>query len=161
MKLTKRLFTLLLFLAMGTTFLKAQVQMQPQQQQKIDVSDDELKSFTVALVDVQTINQEMQPKLITIVEDEGFEIQRFAQIQQAQQNPQTKVEVSEEEIEKFNKIAPELQKIQQEAQQEMILKITESGLTIERYQLIISAVQTDMEMQQKVEKLLEENETDN
>lgn len=150
----------MLFIAIGTTFLQAQVQMPPQQQQ-IDVSDDELKSFTVALVDVQTINQEMQPKLITIVEDEGFEIERFTQIQQAQQNPQTNVEVSEEEIEKFNKIAPELQKIQQEAQQEMMLKITESGLTIERYQQIITAVQTDMEMQQKVEKLLEEDETEN
>lgn len=120
------------------------------------VSDKEVEQFVAAVKEVQVINQESQQSMISAVQESGLDIQRFNQIYGAMQDPNTDVEASDEEMEKFNKANTEIVSIQTEAQQEMEKKILEQDLTIERYQEINMQVQDDPELMKKVQTLLQE-----
>ena len=120
------------------------------------VSDKEVKQFVSAIKEVQVINQESQQNMIKAVEDAELDIQRFNQIYGAMQDPNTDVDASDEEMEKFNKANTEIVSIQTEAQQKMEKKIIDQDLTIQRYQEINMQVQNDPELMQKIQKLLQE-----
>jgi hypothetical protein len=142
----------------GTT-LFAQPPQQPQQmpqQQTSDVSDKEVELFANSFQKVQQVNQQSQEKMVGAVEKEGLDVQRFNEIQQAQQDPNQDADASEKEMETFDAAMRQLQVIQNQAQQEMQEKITEEGLTIERYQEIISMVQNDVNLQKRLEEHMEE-----
>ncbi len=121
-----------------------------------EVSDKEVKQFASAVKEVQVINQESQQSMIKAVEDAELDIERFNQIYGAMQDPNTEVEASDEEMEKFNKANTDIVDIQTEAQQKMEKEILDQDLTIERYQEINMQLQNDPELMQKVQKLLQE-----
>ncbi|NBC24454.1 MAG: DUF4168 domain-containing protein, partial [Bacteroidetes bacterium] len=79
--------------------------------------------------------------------------QRFSEIQRGQQNPNSEIDVSEEEMKKFQSASQAVQKIQMDAQQEMQNKLSEVGLTQKRYQEISMMVQSDPELQQKYQSM--------
>lgn len=120
------------------------------------VSDKEVKKFASAVKEVQVINQESQESMMKAVEDSELDIQRFNEIYGAMQDPNTELEASDEEMEKFNKANTEIANIQTEAQQKMEKKILDQDLTVERYQEINMKVQNDPELMQKIQKLLQE-----
>jgi hypothetical protein len=51
------------------------------------VSDEELKQFASAVIEIQTINLQAQEKMITTVQEEGLEVERFNEIQLALEDP--------------------------------------------------------------------------
>ncbi len=120
------------------------------------VSDKEVKLFVSAVKEVQVINQESQQNMIKAVEEAELDIQRFNEIYGAMQDPNTDVDASDEEMEKFNKANTEIVGIQTEAQQKMEKEIVDQDLTIQRYQEINMQVQNDPELMQKVQTLLQE-----
>ncbi|MCA1746251.1 MAG: DUF4168 domain-containing protein, partial [Bacteroidales bacterium] len=117
------------------------------QQQTSEVSNEEVKQFASSLQKAQQVNQESQQKMVGAIENEGLDVQRFNEIQQAQQDPNQDAGVSEKEMATYEAAMRQLQVIQNEAQQEMQEKIIEEGLTIERYQEIMSMVQSDVNLQ--------------
>ncbi len=133
-----------------------QPQQMPPQQQASEVSDQEVKQFANSFKEVQQVNQKSQEKMVGAVEEEGLDVQRFNEIQQAQQDPNQDAGASEKEMATFDSAIRQLQVIQNEAQQEMQEKIIEEGLTIERYQEIISMVQSDINLQKRLEEHMEE-----
>lgn len=122
-----------------------------------EVSDKELEQFAAAAQQVQMINQEAQQKMINTVEEQGLDVQRFSEIQQAQQDPQQELEATEEEVEKYEASTREFEKIQLKAQREMEEKITEGGLTVPRYQEIAMTLQSDPELQKKFQMIQQRN----
>ena len=85
-----------------------QDQMQvPQQQQNIseDYSEDELKQFVDANKEATKVQQKTQQEMISVIEEEGLDVQTFNEIMTSQQDPQQEVAVSDGELEKFNKAA--------------------------------------------------------
>jgi ubiquinone biosynthesis protein UbiJ len=123
------------------------------QQASEEVTDKELKQFASAFQQVQRVDQNAQQIMIKAVQDEGLEVQRFNEIQQAQQANQ-EVDASNEEIKKYESASTELKKIQVQAQQEMQEKITEEGLTVPRYQEIATSIQASPELQEKLQEYL-------
>ena len=119
-----------------------------------EVSDDELKQFASAYKQIHAINQEIQQIIFGAIQEEGMDVQRYTLIFQAKQNPDQQIDASEKEIEIFNKISRAIEKIQEEAQEEMEEKITDEGLTIERYQEIGIALQTNPDLQLKIQEYL-------
>jgi len=116
------------------------------QQASEEVTDKELKQFASAFQQVQRVDQNAQQIMIKAVQDEGLEVQRFNEIQQAQQ--------ANQEIKKYESASTELKKIQVQAQQEMQEKITEEGLTVPRYQEIATSIQASPELQEKLQEYL-------
>src|SRR5690606_7755555 len=112
MKLIKQI-GISLCVVFGFTAVQAQVnqvpaQMQQQQQKQAtpDISDEELQKFVDAFQEIQVENQKIQQKMIAEIQEEGMEVQRFSEIQQAQQNPNQEVEMTAEEEEAIESLMP-------------------------------------------------------
>jgi hypothetical protein len=156
MLLTKKLAGLFFIFLMGIGTVLAQVPQQLPQQQKNEVSDGEIEQFALAFVEIQNIEQKLQPEMVQAVEEEGIEVQRFNEIMNAQQDPNQEVDASEDELKKFAAANREIEDIQNRAQREMLGKIDEAGLTVERYQEIMNALQNDPELQQKLQQIVQQ-----
>ncbi len=128
-----------------------------QPSQATEVSDKELEQFADAAQQVQIINQEFQQRMINKLEENELDVQRFNEIQQAQQNPGQEINAtSKEEMKNYNASTRELEKIQGQAQQKIQEKITESGLTVSRYEEIAMILQNNLELQEKLKMIQEQ-----
>ncbi len=121
-----------------------------------DVSDGELGKFAVVFTETQTLNQQIQQEMMTAVQEEGLEVQRFNEIMEAQQDPNKEMDASEEEIAMFAAASQAIQEIQQEAQADIQKVISDNGLTVQRYQAIMMALRDDADLQQRLREQMEE-----
>ena len=129
----------------------------PQQNQQIetDFADEELEQFASAAGKVVVIQQETEEKMIQAIENEDLEISKFNEILMAQQNQQTdQLEATPEDLQKFDKAAAEVIKIQTEVQQEMVEAIQEEGLEPQKYEQILLAYQSDANIKAKIDALI-------
>ena len=146
-------------------FAQVQQQQPPQQQPDLptsaDVSDDEIQQIVQAIELMDPIQMEAQEKIEEAVQAENITAERFQQLMMAMQNPQMadEVDMTDEEMEKIQTLQPKLMEIQGEAQQEMMEKIEESGLTVERFQQINMGAQQDPELMQRLEEALDIDDT--
>jgi|SRR5690554_1158892 len=144
------------------TFMSATAQVGQNEQSQIQqhaieggVSDKEVEMFAEAFKGIQVESQKNKKEMILVIQEEEMDFQRFSEIQQKEQDPTQEVYVTDEEQEKLDKLMPKLQKIQEEAQSNMENEITESGLTIERYQEIAGLIQQSPKLQQKIQTLMQ------
>lgn len=114
------------------------------------VSDADLKQFADAFMQVQEVDQQAQQEMVTAVMDKGMTVERFNELFQAQQNPAQEADATEEELSNYDEVMDEIMTIQENTQAEMEEKITDAGLTIDRYQEINLALQSSPELQQKL-----------
>jgi hypothetical protein len=105
-----------------------------------------------------SFNRQLQQKMVSAVENEGIEIQRFNGILNAHQDSTQELDASEDEFSKFAAANQAIEQIQNQAQQDIQEVITDSGLTVVRYQKIIMAVRNDPELSQKLQKLMGEED---
>ncbi|MGW1456450.1 DUF4168 domain-containing protein [Salegentibacter agarivorans] len=146
------------FALLGSASVFAQTQQLPQQQQQtvdIDVSDEELSKFADAYQKIRMVNQQAQQEMAKTVEDSGFDIQRFNEIHQASLDPNTEVDATEDELTKHKEVVSEIEGMQGEFQKEMENAISEEGLDVARYEKIAMALQTDTELQQRLQQLMQ------
>lgn len=146
------------FALLGSASVFAQTQQLPQQQQQaveVDVSDEELSKFADAYQKIRMVNQQAQQKMAKKVEDSGFDIQRFNEIHQASLDPNSEVDATEEEMKKHKEVVTEIEGMQGEFQKEMESAISEEGLDVARYEKIAMALQTDTELQQRLQQLMQ------
>lgn len=159
MRRLKTIATSLFFTAvLGSVTAVAQTpqQMSPQQQQqKVEVNDEELTKFAKAYQGIVMVNQQAQQKMVQVVEDGGFDVERFNEIHQASQDPNKEVEVSSEEQEKHKTVITEIEGMQGEFQKDMEKVIEKEGLSLQRYEQLAMALQTDTELQQRLQKLMQ------
>ena len=150
----KKFFSSLLFVfAIGTASVAAQSTTMPQQE-KIEVSDAELNEFAEVFQKMRMMNQEIQKEMMTVVQNEEFELQRFNEIHQAKMDPEKEIETTSEEDKKYDAVVTELETIQPEFQKKMQTVITESDLSMERYQQLAMALRSDAELQQRLQEIM-------
>lgn len=124
-----------------------------------EVSDADLNKFADAYKAVQIENQEVQQEMVEMIKKEGLELSRFQTIQQASVNPNKEVEATQEEMDIYKKVITEIEKMQPELQKEMSDIITDNGLTLDRYQEIGAALQSDQALQQKLQTMMMKQQT--
>ncbi len=151
LKMKKFASFLLFFTILGTVAASAQIsQPQPQQQQKVEVSDGELEKFANAFQGIRMITQQAQQEMMTVVQQSGMNVEKFNKIQQASMNPETTVEATAEEKAKHKEIAAELEDMQMGYQEQMQEVIEEQDLTLQRYEQIAMGLQNDPELQERL-----------
>lgn len=151
----KKLFSSLLFvLAVGTASVNAQSTTMPQQQEKIEVNDAELAQFAEIYQQMRMMNQEVQQEMMTVVQNGDFELQRFNEIHQAKMDPKKEIETTAEEDKKYKAVVTEIEEIQPKYQKRMEEVISESDLSMERYQQMAMALRSDVELQQRLQEIL-------
>lgn len=129
---------------------------QMQQPADIDVSTKEIQQFVSAAQSIQGINQEAQQKVGKAVEDEGMSQRRFSEIRQSQQSQdQGQANATEEEMEQYRNIMQTLQNMRTGMRDNMENAIKQSGLTMQRYQQIAKAAQTDTALMKRIQQKLQ------
>lgn len=145
-------FALLMLVAFTVPAIAQQTEPQPQQAQEVrdDFSSEELENF----VEVVKVQQEKEVEMMQAIQNEGLEIEEFNEILQVKQNPDAAGDIPQEEEEKFAKASEQVIKLQQEMQTEVMQAINETGLGVQTYQAIVSAYQTNPEIQKEIDALL-------
>ena len=129
---------------------------QPLKAQDYDFSDNELKNFAKLLVEVITIQQQTQREMIAIIQENGLTIGRFNQLLiQLQEKGEEGLEATEEEKKGFLVVADAIQGIQEQMMENLTKAVVAKGMTLERYESILLAYQTDSQLQEKVHALAE------
>lgn len=145
----------------GTAF--AQGQMGPGQQQmpdvptSEDVTDQEVQQFATALLDIEPLQMELQAEMEEIIVEGGIDLERFQQLMMAMQNPQLaeQVNMTTEEQETIQELQPKLVQVQMDAESGIVEKIEESGLDIERYQVLQMGAEQDPELLERLRNEIE------
>ncbi|MDN6309970.1 MAG: DUF4168 domain-containing protein [Flavobacteriaceae bacterium] len=119
------------------------------------VSDADLEKFATAYTSVQQESQKVQQEMMSVIEDAGLETERFNQMYEATMSDK-EVEASAEEEKKFEKAMTKIETLQASVQSEMEKEIEKSGLDMTEYQGIMQELQTDPEMQEKLQKMMTE-----
>lgn len=156
---SKKIASLFLFGALlGGTALSAQTMPAPQQQQQtVEVNDEQLSKFADAFMSLQVINQEAQQKMAQVVQDGGLEIERFNQIYQSSMDPQAAgVEATAEEQAQYAEIVSGIEKLQISVQADMEKAIASNGISTEEYERILTGLQSDTELQERLRAHLQE-----
>ncbi|NJL83232.1 MAG: DUF4168 domain-containing protein [Chloroflexaceae bacterium] len=120
------------------------------------VETAELEKFANALKAIQTLQKESQEEMVQAIEGQGLSQERFGEILDVQQAPESQPETppSPEELEKFEKAQTEISTIQDNTRQEMEQAVTAEGLEVERFKQIFASVQQNPELQQQVQQYL-------
>ncbi|MDN3594765.1 DUF4168 domain-containing protein [Zunongwangia endophytica] len=129
---------------------------QQQQTVDVDVSDAELSKFAKAYQGLRMMNQQVNQKMMKTVQDGGMDVQRFNEIHQASQDPNKEVEATDEELDQHATILTEIESMQGDFQKKMETTIKDQGLTVERYQKLAMALQSDQELQSRLQKMMQQ-----
>lgn len=119
------------------------------------VSDTELTNFANAYTEIQGVNEKAQEEMTTVIQESGMEITTFNMMYEASQTQVVPEGVSQKDAKKFEEVVTEIQKMQPKFQKEMEEVIFDNNLTIERYQQVVAQLQTDPELQQKLQTRLQ------
>jgi len=150
MKFTSKLKTAIFCFMMVGAATFAQVPAQ----EKVEVSDAELGKIANAFKGIQKVNAQAQQEMVKIVEESGFELERFNELYEASQSPDKNVEANDEEKEKFGVVINEMQNKQTTFQKQMEEVIVKEGITLERYQQVAVVLQSDRALQQRLQAIL-------
>ncbi len=142
---TTRLFlSLMIFLAFSANLFS--------QDANSAVKDSELEKFVEIQEMITVTQQSVQPQMIQIIEDNDFEIQRFIELSQAIEANQ-EIKATEAEIERFAQTETAINELQTEANNNIADGIEEIGLTVDRYQEIMMAVQQSPDLQNRLQNI--------
>lgn len=138
-----------------TTLSFAQMAPMPQQQNQsqTEVTDAEINKFAEIFQGLQAANQDIQTKMIAVIEAEEMDVETFNEIHRAKLE-NTEVNAAPEDLKKHENAVEKIEVMQVGFQKEMESLITNSGLSMERYQEIATAIQVDQELQQRLQKIL-------
>ncbi|MEX2403757.1 MAG: DUF4168 domain-containing protein [Balneolales bacterium] len=154
-KISMNVFTLLFAMTFALA-ANAQFQQEAPQQPSVEVDDAELDVFVNGLVKAQEVQTESQMKMVEMVEEEGLGVEKFNEIHEStQMGTEEEVETTPEEMESYEALTGEIQKVQMEADEEITTAIEEEGMEMPRFQEILAAVQTDPELQQKIQEKMQ------
>ncbi|MFN4763050.1 DUF4168 domain-containing protein [Gillisia sp. Q332] len=126
---------------------------QQQNQSQIEVTDAELNKFAKVFQGLQVANQDIQRKMMAVIDAEEMDVATFNKIQKAKLE-NTEVDAAPEDVKKHEKAVEKIEVMQVGFQKEMETLITNSGLSIERYQEIATAMQTNQGLQERLQKIL-------
>lgn len=128
----------------------------PLKAQNHEFTDNELKNFAKVVVEVITIQQNTQREMIAIIQENNLTVPKFNQMMaQAQELGEEGIEGTEQERQAFFMIADAFEGIQERMIDSITKAIVSKGMTIERYEEILSLYQTDPEFQARVHALAE------
>jgi hypothetical protein len=128
----------------------------PLKAQNQDFTDNELKKFSKLVVEVITIQQNTQREMIAIIQENDLTVPKFNQMMaQAQELGEEGIEGTVEEKQAFFLVADAFNGIQERMIDQLTKAIVAKGMTLERYEEILQAYQSDSEFQARVHALAE------
>ncbi len=131
-------------------------QQQQQQQVDVDVSDKEMERFVKVSDELEVVQQGAQEKMMNAIEENGLDVQRYSEIEQATRSGQ-EVDMSSEEEQAYQKTSEIVQAEQMKIQEEAQKLLNEHDFKEERYMKISQALRSDQELMEKYREIKEGN----
>ncbi|MFP4288564.1 MAG: DUF4168 domain-containing protein [Bacteroidota bacterium] len=120
-------------------------------------SDEQVENFANAVMEVMTIQEEGQMKMMQSIEDNGLSVDRFNEmLMEGQQKGQTEIEATDEEMESFTESMAQVQQMQQDMQNEMMAAVADNGMEMQQYQEMMQGYEQYPEMKEKVDGYIDE-----
>lgn len=120
-------------------------------------SDEELLAFFDSNREISTLQRETQEKIEETLSNFNLTSERFGQIGRAAQIGALGAGTfTQEEIDAFNTVAPQVTAIQREQQSMMQALLMEKGLSTQTYQEIMNMFRQDQAMQEYVREIARE-----
>ncbi|MDB9312806.1 DUF4168 domain-containing protein [Spirulina sp. CS-785/01] len=122
-----------------------------------NISDQELEKFADAWISVVNIERDTRQEIVEIVQDAGFEPQRFGDIAEAYQSQTepTPPLTSEEET-SFEQAAQQIQSLRENTRNEMQQAVRSQGLDPQRFSELLTAVREDQALQEEVKNMIQD-----
>ncbi len=131
---------------------------QQQSAPDVDLSEEEAETFADAIIAAQKVQAGAQQELVSIIEDEGLDIETYQKIAQASQQGQEPADsvIEDGDMDKFDSANESIKEAQQGIQSDVADAVEEAGMEMERFQEINRAVQQDPELQKQIRQKLQE-----
>lgn len=130
----------------------------PQEQVSTPVNPDELEQFANAVPQLRALEQAAQQEIDRVIEQSGIAPNRFGELYQAQQSPETPAsEATPEEQQAYNTAITEIESILQDTQSQQEEVIRSEGLEPDRFSEILVAIRQDPELQQQLQEMIQGN----
>ena len=109
----------------------------------------------VVLVLAEQLELEFQQKMMEAVQAEGLEVQRFNEINAAQQQSGGTDNISKDELDKFNSANEKIVGIQKEVGATLEKAIAEEGMEPATFQQIMIAYQQDESLRTRIDAMMQ------
>lgn len=153
MILRKTTISLLLFTLIGLASSAQTMQMPSQGQQKdIDVAEKEMQRFVKASDALQVMQQDAQKKMMKTIEDNGMDVKRYSEIENATRSGQ-EVDMTKTEEQVYQKTSTAVQQEQMKLQKEAIKILEEHDFERQRFTEISQALRSDKELLEQYKEI--------
>lgn len=116
----------------------------------------ELKKFAQVMKQVQAIQVESNQKIESAFSDSSMSKERFESIYSSRQQgkQETAKNETESETKEFQKLAQQIQTIQQNGQKEMVETVRENDMTVQKFNEIVKAIRTNPQLGERIQQLM-------
>ncbi len=118
--------------------------------------DSELQKFAQVMEEIQSVQTESNQKIESAFSDSSLSKQRFNTLYQARKsgNQQKAEDETSSETKEFNKLAKQIQTIQQSSQKQMVETVRNNDMTVQKFNQIVKAMRSNPELGQRVQEMM-------
>ncbi len=120
-----------------------------------DVTEEDLKKFSDTYGEIQDMQKALNTKIGKLIDESSFDQEKFNNLYQSQAkgNSTPVSQLNNSQKKEFNKIKNRIMELQNSQQEKMIEIIKDEGLTVERFNGILSAIQQDSTLYEKFQEV--------
>ncbi|MFW6223230.1 MAG: DUF4168 domain-containing protein [Bacteroidota bacterium] len=157
----KRFFSILLgavFLLSGLGIAFAQEFQQEQQLDPAKITDEKLKTFSDAFIDVQDIQEDLNNEVTDLIEQSDFDLERFNLLYSAylENDEEQLSQLSDNEKKALETLMEKINTLQQEQQQTMIEAVQDNDLSVEDFNILVAAIQQNPELNERFQEIYQD-----
>lgn len=119
-----------------------------------EVTDFDLHRFAKAYAEMVKLNMKAQSEMAEIIADEKLDLEVYHAINDTKDNPDIEPDVPKEDFEKYAKVQPKIEKVQDELEADVEKAYAKQEFTKREYTAIAERVKQDPLLITKLEKML-------
>jgi len=119
-----------------------------------EVTDYDLERFAKAYAEMVQLNLKAQNEMAQIIADEKLDLETYHAINDTQNDPDLEPDVPKEDFEKYERVQPKIQKIQDKLESDVEKAYAKQDLTKRDYTAIAERIKQDQVLQMKLETIL-------
>lgn len=135
---------------------QAQPGFQSGQENAPSFEDSELQKFAEVMKKIQAVQTESNQEIESAFSDSSMSKQRFNSLYQARksENKQKAADETTAETKEFNKLAKQIQTIQQKSQKQMVETVRNNDMTVQKFNQIVKAMRSNPELGQRIQQMM-------
>jgi len=122
------------------------------------VSNEDLVTFMEIMTSLQPAGEAAQREMMDAVSSENMSVDEYMMIEQSKMNPEADIPAAD--MAKYEKASAKIEKIQANNKTKMEKMIEDKGMSVQKYEAILGAVQSNPAMMDQIMQIMEEKEAE-